>query len=181
MNNLNTLAAVFGCSCEAFPSIYLGLPLGEQSLSKSKWDRVIETCKARLASWKRSSLTKAGKLTLIKSVLLSLPVYYFSLFMVPKSVVNKIEKTIRDFLWHNSEDKRKTHWVGWSKVRKPLDHGGLGIRKLNSMNKVLLMKWWWRLGKERNSLWAKITFEKYGCSDLGWRTKKPTSSHGVSL
>ncbi|XP_026420639.1 uncharacterized protein LOC113316707 [Papaver somniferum] len=115
VNNLNTSAAVFGCSCEAFPSIYLGLPLGEQSLSKSKWDRVIETCKDRLASSKRSSLTKEG------------------------------------------------------------------IRKLNSMNKALLMKWWWCLGKERNSLWAKITFEKYGCSDLGWRTKKTTSSHGVSL
>ncbi|XP_026384892.1 uncharacterized protein LOC113280488 [Papaver somniferum] len=95
--NLDDMAAILGCSCDSFPSIYLGMPLGDQTLSKSKWDRIVEICKSRLASWKRSSLSKAGKLTLIKSVLLSLPIYYFSLFLAPKYVVNQIEKTIRDF------------------------------------------------------------------------------------
>ncbi|XP_026398379.1 uncharacterized protein LOC113294180 [Papaver somniferum] len=179
--HLDDMASVLGCSCDSFPAIYLGLLLGEHTLSKSKWDKVIEICKARLSFWKRNSLSKAGKLTLIKSVLLSLPIYYFSFFLAPKSVVNKIEKKIRNFLWHSSADKKNVTWVGWSKVSKPLDRGGLGIRKLSIVNKSLLKKWWWRLGRERDSLWAKIILDKYDFTDLGWRSKVPSNAHGVSL
>ncbi|XP_026438074.1 uncharacterized protein LOC113336620 [Papaver somniferum] len=34
--NLDVLASVLGCSCDSFPGVYLGLPLGEQILSKTK-------------------------------------------------------------------------------------------------------------------------------------------------
>lgn len=105
--NLDELDAVLGCSCEAFPSIYLGLPLGENNLSKRKWDRVVERCKCRLATWKRSSQSKGGKLTLIKSVLLSLPIYYFSIFMAPKSVIQRIEKTIIEIFFGTTLQKRR--------------------------------------------------------------------------
>lgn len=180
VEDLDTLAAVMGCSFEGFPVIYLGLPLGDKTNTISKWDKVLEICRVRLASWKRG-LSKAGKLTLIKSVLLSIPVYYFSLFMAPQFVIKQIEKSIRDFLWHDGDNGKKHYWVNWGKVGEPLDHGGLGIRRLKLMNKSILSKWCWRLGRERDSLWANIIFEKHGLLDLGWRTRKPTTTHGVSL
>lgn len=158
--NLDNLAEVFGCSVAAFLSTYLGLPLGEKSLSCSKWDRIVELCKIRLASWKKGLLSKAGKLTLIRSVLLSIPVYYFSLFMCPNKVISKIEKIFRDFLWHDMDNRKKHHWVRWNRVCQPFRKGGLAIRSLKKMNRSLLMKWWWRLGKEEHALWEIIIKEK---------------------
>ncbi|XP_026416456.1 uncharacterized protein LOC113311876 [Papaver somniferum] len=108
VSNINELAEVFGCTSESLPAIYLGMPLGDNSRSAVKWERIIELCKNRLANWKKRFLSKAGKLTLVKSVLLILPVYYFSLFMAPKSVIKKIEKVIRSFLWDGCNGERNT-------------------------------------------------------------------------
>lgn len=78
--------------------MYLGLPLGAKSRATSKWDKVTEIIKATLSTWKRGLLTKVGNLTLIKNVLLGLPVYYFSLFL-PLKIIKQIEPTICNFLW----------------------------------------------------------------------------------
>lgn len=131
-----------------FPANYLGMPLGAKSNSKSKWDKVVEICKSRLSTWKRGVLSKGGRLTLIiKSVLLSLPVYYFSLFVAPISVVKQIESTIRNFLWDDANGGKKHHWVGWKKVSIPRARGGLGIRNLKGMNRALLKKMVVEIGK----------------------------------
>lgn len=81
--NLEAMSAMMGCKTELLPSNYLGLPLGDNSAFSQKWEEIIEKCKSRLSSWKRSSLTKAGKLTLAKSVLSSIPIYMLSLFIAP--------------------------------------------------------------------------------------------------
>ena len=49
--------------------------------------------------WKRAFLSKGGRLTLIRAVLSSLPIYFLSLFKMPQGIVNNIEKLMRDFLW----------------------------------------------------------------------------------
>jgi hypothetical protein len=41
---------------------------------------------------------KDGKVTLIKSTLSNLPMHFMSLFPLPASVANRIEKLQRDFL-----------------------------------------------------------------------------------
>lgn len=43
----------------------------------------------------------------------------------------------------------------------PKDKGGLGIRRIKQMNVSLLLKWWWRFGKEKNALWRKSIAAKY--------------------
>jgi hypothetical protein len=44
-------------------------------------------------------LSKGGMVTLIKSTISNLPTYFLSLFPLPASVANRIEKLHRDFLW----------------------------------------------------------------------------------
>jgi len=45
-----------------------------------------------LARWKKMYLSKGGCLTLLKSMLLSIPTYFLSLFTIPTRVANRIEK-----------------------------------------------------------------------------------------
>ncbi|XP_071714358.1 uncharacterized mitochondrial protein AtMg01250-like [Rutidosis leptorrhynchoides] len=70
-------AQLIGCKVGSFPCIYLGLPVGAKMNKKINWKPVIEK---RLADWKARAMSFGRRLTLIKSVLNSLPLYYFSLF-----------------------------------------------------------------------------------------------------
>jgi hypothetical protein len=98
VGNVGTLAAFLGCRVARLPMKYLGLPLGAAYKAASIWNEVIEKMERRLAGWKKLYLSKGGRVTLIKSTLSNLPTYYLSLFPVPVSVANRIEKIQRDFL-----------------------------------------------------------------------------------
>ena len=126
-------------------------------------------------------LSKGGKVTLIKSLLSSLPTYFLFLLPLPGKVAKRIEKLQRDFLWNGIGGEPKIHLVNWAKVCRPLQVGGLGIRRLGNFNSAFLGKWLWMYGMESDALWRRVIEEKYGNILGGWCTKKVTSPYGVSL
>ena len=136
--NFSFLGQVFQYFCWVSKRVYWGShqPLRASHKSPSIWNPILEKFHGKLAGWKKLYLSKGGRLTLLKSMLSSLPTYYLSLFTIPSHVANKIEKIQRDFLWGDS----KVHLVGWDKVCVPKVNGGLGIRKLTTFNKALLGK-----------------------------------------
>ena len=85
-------------------------------------------------------LSRGGRLTLIHSVLSSLLIYYLSIFKAPISVINSLEKMMRDFFWEEGDLGRGAHLVGWEIVCLTKDRGGLGIGHLDKRNKAFLMK-----------------------------------------
>lgn len=101
-------------------------------------------------------LSLGGRITLIKSVMQSIPIYYLSFFKCPKSVVHQIEKLQRDFLSNDHVDDRKYHLVRWDLVCKPIEQGGLRIQSIEKVNKALLGKWLWRIGESVQGLWRQI-------------------------
>ena len=82
------IARSFGCLHSICPFTYLGFSLGDHMNRCSAWKPVVEKIQNRLASWKAKILSRAGRLTLIKSVLNSLPVYYMSMFKMLKSIAS---------------------------------------------------------------------------------------------
>ena len=76
--NVNVLAHFFGYRVEYLPSSYLGLPLSASYKCKAVWDPIIESFHKRLAMRKAKLLSKGGRLTLLKSTLWSLPIYFMS-------------------------------------------------------------------------------------------------------
>ena len=67
------------------------------------WAELEELMARRLAPWKRSYLSKDGRVKLIKSSLSNLPTSMMSLFPIPALVAKRIEKIQRDFLWGGAE------------------------------------------------------------------------------
>lgn len=58
----------------------------------------------------------------------------------PISLCEDLDRVNRNFLWGSTESHRRVHLIGWDKVSVPKDQGGLGIRKTQDMNKILLAK-----------------------------------------
>jgi hypothetical protein len=53
---------------------------------------VVEKIEKRLATWKKIYLSKGGRLTLIKSTLSSIPIYFLYLFSLPTGIARKVER-----------------------------------------------------------------------------------------
>jgi len=68
---------------------YLGIPIHFRKLRNADWHKVEERFEKNLSSWRGKHLSTGGKLTLINSVLSSLPMYMMSFFAIPKGVLNK--------------------------------------------------------------------------------------------
>ena len=181
VHNLEALVGLLGCGQSSLPLKYLGLPLGAKFKDLSVWNPILERMESRLEGWKRMYLSKEGKVTLIKSSLSFLPTYFLSLLPLPGKVAKHMEKLQRDFLWNGIGGESKILLVNWAKVYRPLQVGGLGIRRLGNFNSALLGKWLWRYGMETDALWRRVIEAKYGNIWGGWCMKKVTSPYGVSL
>ncbi|XP_028080046.1 uncharacterized protein LOC114281693 [Camellia sinensis] len=159
---VQVFAKKLNCLSQKLPMSYLGLPLGTNPRRKAAWKPVIDKFKSKLASWKRRYLSFAGRLTLIKSVLSSLPVYFLSIFKLPVGIAKVLHKIQANFLWGGSETRRKLHLISWKEICVNKNKGGLGVRNLGQVNECLLVKWWWRYGNEEAALWKKVICSKYG-------------------
>ena len=62
--------------------------------------------------------------------------------------------------------------MGWSKIIRPKEEGGLGIQAARAKNLALLAKLNWRMYQEKKSLWAKVILKKY-CSVERMRARDP--------
>ena len=181
VEGMDEMALELGCRAGQLSAIYLGLPLGTPNKVISGWDWVKDKVRRRLALWKRQYISKGERITLIMSTMASMPMYQMSLFRMPKSVARRLEKLQRDFLWGWGNLEKKAHLVNWEVVCGDKEKGGLGIRKLTLLNKVLLGKWIWRFACDKEALWKQVLMAKYGQEDCGWRTKKVVGAFGVGV
>ena len=126
LEDLEDLAIEIGCKISSLPSTYLGLRLGAPFKLVVAQDSVEERLKRRLVMWKGLYISKGGRLTLIRSTLASLPIYFMSLFPIPRVVRGRIEWIQRDFLWGGGALDRRPHLVKWKVVCLEKRGGGGG-------------------------------------------------------
>ena len=154
-------ATTLQCSRVELPITYLGVPLGANMNRAASWQPIIERIQNRLSSWKPSCLSRAGKLTLIRAVLNSLPVYYLSIFRMPKKVAAEINRIQTRFLWSSKKEGKFAALVKWDIVQRPKNQGGLGVGDLLVKNAALLFKWWWRYACEEGTFWRRVIQSLY--------------------
>ncbi|PKA64794.1 Putative ribonuclease H protein [Apostasia shenzhenica] len=116
--------------CTQAEGKYLGIPLISRRLVKVDFQHIIESVRGRISSWGTRHLSLAGRVTLINSVLTSIPIFSLSHTFVPDNVLVEIEKLIRRFLWSGNLTSNAAHLVAWEHVTKPKNARGLGIHRL---------------------------------------------------
>eukprot|EP00253_Pinus_taeda_P024113 PITA_24113 len=139
---------------------YLGFWLKPDAYKKKDWDWLIAKIEARISHWSFRWLSRAGHLTLLKSVLLAIPVYWAALSWIPKGVLEKIRRLCSRFLWAGSSENSVLPWVAWEKIARPKVWGGWGIKRLPDFSLSLAAKSGWRLLSVEN-LWTRVIKRKY--------------------
>lgn len=150
---------------------YLEMSILHKRINKETFGDVLERASSRLAGWKSRTLSFAGRLTLTKAVLASIPIHSMSKIILPALTLASLDKVSRTFLWGGTLETRKQHLVAWKRVCAPKREGGLGIRSAKVMNKALIAKVGWRLLHDKASLWARVVRSKYkvgGVEDQSW-------------
>ncbi|GJS83721.1 RNA-directed DNA polymerase, eukaryota [Tanacetum coccineum] len=151
-----------GCAVLNTPFRYLGVTVGECMSRKSAWVGLVNKLQARLSKWKVKTLSIGGRLTLLKSVLGASPIYYMSIFKVPKGVLKTMESIRSKFFNGVDSSDRKISWVAWDNVLASKLNGGLGVSSFFALNRALLLKWVWRFISGDGSLWCKVIQAIYG-------------------
>ena len=136
------------------PVRYLGVPLISTRLKHADCIPLLDRLTSRIKLWTSSSLTYAGRLQLIKSVLFSIQVYWSSMFIIPCSIIKKLESIFSAFLWRGASLSPVGAKVAWQNICYPLREGGLGIKSLKTWNQAATLKHIWRLLTNKESLWT---------------------------
>ncbi|GKC68629.1 RNA-directed DNA polymerase, eukaryota, reverse transcriptase zinc-binding domain protein [Tanacetum coccineum] len=162
-NDLVNLAAnSIGCMTLSLPFSYLGVNIGGHMSRISSWDVVIDKVLKRLSKWKMKVLSVGGRLTLLKSVLGSTPIYYMSMFRAPIHVINKLESIRSHFFNGVDPNVRNTSFIKWDNVLASKEKGGLGVSSFFALNRALIFKWVWRFRSQSNSLWSRVIKALHG-------------------
>ncbi|KAL2519542.1 RNA-directed DNA polymerase (reverse transcriptase)-related family protein [Abeliophyllum distichum] len=121
---------------------------------------LLEKVRSRISGWASRLLSPGGRITLIRSVLSSLPLYLLQILKPPKAVLKKLESIFARFLWDSKDHTHRLHWKRWKDLCLPTEEGGLGFRRLQDLFDTFSLKLWW-LFRSQRSLWAQFLRGKY--------------------
>ncbi|XP_048611432.1 uncharacterized protein LOC125585793 [Brassica napus] len=158
---LQEIKDAMGIQNEGGMGTYLGIP-EDISGSKCKLFAFLkDKLMHRVNGWTGRWLSKGGKEVLIKSILLALPTYVMSTFLLPLEICENLASAIARFWWSSNPPKRGIHWAKWEKVCLPREEGGIGFRMIHEFNLALLAKQLWRLVQFPDSLVARVLKGRY--------------------
>ncbi|KAG6641550.1 hypothetical protein CIPAW_09G081400 [Carya illinoinensis] len=111
---------------------YLGIHTTFNRSKKEDYKEMLEKINKRLEGWKSKLLSQAGRSMLIRTVASTIHTYQMSTHMLPKSIYKSLNIK-----------------------------GGLGLRKMESMNVALLAKTGWEMSQPNVGIWHKLLTKKY--------------------
>ncbi|VVA28953.1 PREDICTED: ribonuclease [Prunus dulcis] len=137
---------------------------------------MIDRIRSKFAGWKAQTLSRAGRLTLIKASVSGIPNHTLSCFKCPREVCKEMNVCSRRFFWGNGT---KVPPVSWKDICLPKSLGGLGVRSTILFNKAALAKLGWIYLSEPTNWWAQIMAKKYIRKD-GFLAATKKTSHSAA-
>jgi hypothetical protein len=156
---------------------YLGYYLKPGPSKSVDWSWLVAKFEKKISQWCNKWLSLGGRLILVKAVLESLAVFWMSLAVVPKSILNKIHSLTYAFLWSGHKEKFHIHLCRWDILARPKSCGGWGLKNLPLFNSTLIANTYWR-ALNHGSIWNKLLIGKYlGNSSISTWLRKPSHKH----
>lgn len=107
-------------------------------------------------------LSQVGKEVLIKSVAQAIPSYCMSVFLLPHSIVDDIEKMLNSFWWGmKNEGRGGIQWMSWERLTMRKEWGGMGFRHIHGFNLAMLGKQGWNFLTNPDAMVSQIFQAKY--------------------
>lgn len=122
---MSSICNLLGFRVGDIPFEYLRVPIFKGNLSIIHRQPVVDKIKLKLIAWKGKLLSLMGRVQLVKSVIEGSLMYSFRIYHWPFSLINDIERYIRNFIWLWDKDQRNLviKYVGrFMKVVQGLNH-----------------------------------------------------------
>lgn len=150
----NLIQFTTGLPQGSLPVRYLGVPLCSKKLSLQNCEPLLQQIKRKFSSWTVRSLSFAGRLQLIKTVIAGITNFWCASFILPSACVKRINSLCGVFLWRWNIEEHHTARVSWEVVTKRKEEGGLGVKNLTHWNKACILKLIWLLFFQAGSVWV---------------------------
>nr|GEZ33100.1 RNA-directed DNA polymerase, eukaryota, reverse transcriptase zinc-binding domain protein [Tanacetum cinerariifolium] len=139
-DKVDIAASKIGCLILKSPFSYLGSKVGGLMSHTQSWNEVVDRVYTHLSKWKMKTLSIEGRLTLLKSVLGSMPIYHMSVFKVLVRDLQRLESIRSHFFNGNDLHGKEMSWVKWKNVLASKEKGDLGVSRLYVLNRGILLK-----------------------------------------
>ena len=118
------------------------------------YSQALARAKQTLNSWKFRCLTPVGKITVIKSLILSKFTHLFSTLPAFEGILNYINKMLFNYLWDRKPDKIKREQICSTYLL-----GGLKMTNIFNFEKSKKMKWLKTAITDRGKHWLSLLLQ----------------------
>jgi hypothetical protein len=121
-------AEICNCQIGMFPLRYLGVSISARRLRVVDWANLEEKLAKKLDLWQGGSLFIGGRVILINACLTNSSIYHMSLFLLPKTVIEKLKKEGEDSFGRAASLRGPIIWLDGLKCVNPRKRGVWGLR-----------------------------------------------------
>ena len=130
-------------------------------MPEKNYEPILGKITKTIKSWSNRMLTPIGKISVIKTILISKFVHHFqTLPNPPPQLIKKINKMLFEFIWDKKPDK-----ISRTNLIQPKKHGGLDMIDLECFIKGLQINWVKKLLSNKNPLWKESESHLINCPE----------------
>ena len=140
----------WGCTDFTFLGLHFSVNLDD--MCKINYSKTIKIAEAEIIKWQSRNLTPIGKITIIKTKILSKFIHLFLSIPITKCFLEKLNRILFQFLWNKKPDKIKR-----ATICTMYQNGGLNMVNIYNFEKCLKVSWMRRL--QSQSQWCILLQE----------------------
>ena len=128
-------------------------------MEEINYTKIYEKMNGEINQWKNRKLTPFGKISIIKSNILSKGIHIMTSLPTPETFLSKVNSLLYSFLWNNNPDKIKR-----TTICQDFSNGGLKMVNIYHFEKALKTNWVKRILIQMESQWRSLLSST--CKDI---------------